>query len=429
MLRSIKIERFKSIRSQTIDLGRVNIFIGANGCGKSNVLEAIGVLAASLGRGHSGTDLSRMGVRLSPAEMMKSAHKEMELPKTLLLSGSFDGELEYTCNLMSSNRDPRLRFHSERCMLGQNKLFSRGPRGAKIFGQSSVSTDFDKHRGMWDQIKIAYRFDETVRNTFRAFSEYRIYSPQTDFLRGAKVATISDVPPGLHGEGLPEAVLRLIQQTRSGGRPESVARREQELTRKALNLAYLPGWTRGVRIGPVKPELISPEIPNPSDRLLYFIDIFMREDRNRVTAYDSSEGTLFLLFAAAVSALRDAPKYFSLDNVDSALNPRMTESLVRKLIEFTLVSTAEDLSVGPRQIFLTSHNPTSLDAFDLFDDNQRIFVVKRDAQGHSQVTRLRPRAGITREQWSVVHKGRKLSQLWLDEAISGINGPRRGYEL
>ena len=46
-IRQIRIQGFKSIVDQTILLGRVNCFIGANGTGKSNVLEAIGILSAA----------------------------------------------------------------------------------------------------------------------------------------------------------------------------------------------------------------------------------------------------------------------------------------------------------------------------------------------------------------------------------------------
>ncbi len=47
MLNRIKVEAFKSLENVEIDLGRVNVFIGANGSGKSNLLEAIGVLGAA----------------------------------------------------------------------------------------------------------------------------------------------------------------------------------------------------------------------------------------------------------------------------------------------------------------------------------------------------------------------------------------------
>ncbi|MEI6261026.1 MAG: AAA family ATPase, partial [Deltaproteobacteria bacterium] len=41
MIGTIKIESFKSLESLTIDIGQVNVFIGGNGSGKSNLLEAI----------------------------------------------------------------------------------------------------------------------------------------------------------------------------------------------------------------------------------------------------------------------------------------------------------------------------------------------------------------------------------------------------
>ena len=47
MIKHFAIKSFKSILDASLDLGRVNVFIGANGSGKSNLLEAIGVLGAA----------------------------------------------------------------------------------------------------------------------------------------------------------------------------------------------------------------------------------------------------------------------------------------------------------------------------------------------------------------------------------------------
>jgi len=41
MLRRVTIKNFKSIKNLSFDLGRVNVLIGENGSGKSNILEAI----------------------------------------------------------------------------------------------------------------------------------------------------------------------------------------------------------------------------------------------------------------------------------------------------------------------------------------------------------------------------------------------------
>src|SRR6266478_1165542 len=39
-LEKLTIKNFKSIREQTLALGRLNVFIGGNGAGKSNLIEA-----------------------------------------------------------------------------------------------------------------------------------------------------------------------------------------------------------------------------------------------------------------------------------------------------------------------------------------------------------------------------------------------------
>ena len=47
MITSLKINGFKSIYDEVINLKVINVFIGANGCGKSNILEALGVISAA----------------------------------------------------------------------------------------------------------------------------------------------------------------------------------------------------------------------------------------------------------------------------------------------------------------------------------------------------------------------------------------------
>ena len=46
MISRLEIKGFKSLVDVSIDLGAVNVFIGANGSGKSNLLEAMGMLGA-----------------------------------------------------------------------------------------------------------------------------------------------------------------------------------------------------------------------------------------------------------------------------------------------------------------------------------------------------------------------------------------------
>lgn len=401
----------------------MNLFIGGNGSGKSNFLEAIGIASAALGRSLGDADIEDKGIRLSPPELMKSAHKNADTPKTLDLSCSFDSGVDYRCNLTSRENDPLLRFHSESCFFENGTVFGRSGNGSSVLGRG-VKAELDKNRGMWDQIRVAYNFEDAVFDTLDAFSEYKIYSPQTDFLRGIRPGNVNQTPVGLHGEGLPTAVRQLIRQAKILSKDFDKAKAEavRELAKLAMDLVFLPRWTNAVRVGQIDKSLVSRGIANPETDMVYFIDRFMKEGRNTLTAYDSSEGTLFLLFVAVLLSHSESPDYFALDNVDNALNPKLTRHLVETMIDLTRKVARENLDFGPKQIFLTSHNPTSLDAFDLFDDDLRVFVVKRDERGHSFVDRLQPREGYSREEWADAMDGRNLSQLWLDGLIAGANG-------
>src|ERR1039457_3148642 len=72
MITKITIGSFKSIEKAEIELGNLNVFVGANGSGKSNLLEAIGVLSAAAdGKGNDQTLLQR-GVRAGDPRLYKS---------------------------------------------------------------------------------------------------------------------------------------------------------------------------------------------------------------------------------------------------------------------------------------------------------------------------------------------------------------------
>ena len=423
MLARLKIERFKSIRLSRLELGRVNLFIGGNGAGKSNVLEAIGVVSAALERGVGDDDLSRKGVRITPPELMKSAFKSYDLPKTLQITAEMDDAVVYRINLTGSQDDPLLSFFSEKCLLRGDKIFGRSYAGSSVLGES-VQGKLNRHRSIWDQVRTAFEFPSAVDTALYELSNFAIYSPQTDFLRGIQSGKVSSPPIGLRGEGLPEAVRGLIRQLHrpSGIQKGNVVKSQYKQRRQALELAFLPQWAHTVEVGNLDEYMTSREILERGKEMVYFIDKYMHAKRRTLSAYDSSEGTLFLLFSAVLLSHNEAPKIFALDNVDSALNPSMTRQLLKTVVNISNRACEEDLDVGPRQVFLTSHNPSSLDAFDLFDDNQRVFVVERNDEGHTEITRLAPNKGMSREEWYEAANGRSLSQLWLDGWIRGALG-------
>lgn len=422
MLNELTITRFKSIRDQTLQLGRVNLFIGGNGTGKSNILEAIGLASAGFGRGLGDSDIGQKGLRITPPELMKSSFKNDDLPKTLKLEAQFTSGATYDAVLQSREGDPLLRFFSESAKLKGKKIFGRGNRGASATGVSH-SDRLEQHRGIWDQIKATYDIDPVIAAEFQQFSRFVIYTPQTDFLRGRQSGKINQPPIGLHGEGLPEAVATYLDVWRRYNvLPRNDPSVEKAIVDMCVQLVGLPGWASMFGTHYAKPSLTSRDMADRSSQVVYFVDRFMHAKRNQLSVYDSSEGTLFLLFAAIILSHPEAPRVFALDNVDNALNPRLTRLLVERIINVCTRSNAEDSTLGARQVFLTSHNPSSLDAFDLFDDANRVFVVRRNEKGHTTAERLVPPGKMTREDWELAKAGRNLSQLWLDGDIPGALG-------
>ena len=117
MLRTFSVERFKSLAKLEVELGRINVFIGANGSGKSNLLEAIGVLgAAAAGRVDDET-LLRRGVRPGVPRLYKSAFplpRSQNVPHILFRAESGTGAT-YDVTLWNplTNPSPAWRFKTE----------------------------------------------------------------------------------------------------------------------------------------------------------------------------------------------------------------------------------------------------------------------------------------------------------------------------
>lgn len=422
MLKSIRIERFKSIRELDLDLGLVNLFIGGNGSGKSNLLEAIGIMSSALSRGLSDGDLSRKGVRITPAALMKSAFKGFRLPLSLSIHAEMDSGTRYYCTLTATEGDETLAFSHESCDVGSNRIFGRSPNGATAMG-AQLSRSLDRYRGVWDQTRTVIDYPESVAEELDRVASFAIYAPQTEFLRGIKVGKMETPPIGLHGEGLPTALKGLLaQRSAIRKRKDHTRSPDYQLMEKALQLVWEPNWAENVHVGKLSDLLKSRDIVDSGEDMVYFVDQFMHAKRNKLSVYDSSEGTLFLLFAAILLAHSESPKIFAFDNVDSALNPKLTRTLLETIIHCTKFRRKHAVTRGPEQVFLTSHNPTSLDAFDIYDDDARMFVVARNEVGETTVERLVPPKGVSREEWRLVKRNRNLSQLWIDGEIRGALG-------
>src|SRR5271155_5421200 len=91
MIKSFSIKNYKSILDHTIELGRINVFIGENGCGKTNILEAMAMAAAALTDRLSVEELFNRGMRVAKPSIMRSSFPGVR-SKEIVLRLGFDAE-------------------------------------------------------------------------------------------------------------------------------------------------------------------------------------------------------------------------------------------------------------------------------------------------------------------------------------------------
>lgn len=422
MIRKVRIQRFRSILDAELEFGRVNLFIGGNGSGKSNVLEALGIVSAALGRGVDAQSLAERGVRLSRPHLFKSSFRNHDHPLTFHLSTEISGggqdELRYDCGIYGGERTSELAFHSESLMVGEKKLLGRSNRGAKIHEAPSLEiARLKANRSLWDQAGQFVEIAEEYVQAIETVASYAIFSPQTSVMRGLSRVDVPLQPLGLEGTGLAGCLNDIYQDLRRLSRSPL-----REQLDQITELPNLPGWTDSIEVGEPDPEILPDSVMlSAGETILYLRDRFMRTDRNYLSPFDASEGTLYLSFVAALMGHAHTPSIFALDNVDGTLNPGLVRKLVEQIAQTTCSQAARMHPRLPQQVFLTTHNPTALDALDLFNSDHRIFVVYRESgkreHGATRFYRLQPPPGMTRDQWIVTQRGLNLSELWIEGRI------------
>jgi len=408
-LKYIHIRSFKSIIDQKIDLGQLNVFVGSNGSGKSNFLEAIGMLSAAVSGEISYSKLADRGVRLSSPEVFRSAFSGITRRITFLLEGAFE-EFLYRANVTSvaeSLGKNTWRYHAEKVRRGKQyseKIAGRSNRVAGIQGVNFFDKELLKpHRSILGIAESLGALRDNEIGALNSLREFAIYAPSTPILRGVAVDESRKSPLGLYGGGLANALLEI-----------QISKDSTALDRMRKFFELLD-WFQMFTVTRPDSSLQSSHV-HTGTRVVAFRDQYMPRNFKELYAYDVSEGALYICFVLILLTHANAPNMFALDNVDKALNPGLITNLVSH------INAA--LSASPeKQIFMTTHNPATLDAIDLFDNNHRLFIVKRDKQGATVVDRIAPPTSMTREQWQDKYGYMKLSEIWLSGALKGVDPP------
>ena len=393
MLDQLSVRTFKSLDDVTVDLGLVNVFIGANGSGKSNLLEALGILSAAADGKVDDQALLARGVRPGLPALYKSAFPARpgkRIPPHLYF-GARSARAGYEVSLHNPLEDPApaWRFKTELWEDDDKTLIGRLPTQEK---------KTNPERGL-AALKAVEVSEGAALDLLRLLQGYVIFSPTTAVLRGIAPETQPRRPVGLSGGNLPRAILDLLEQRKRDDRSRRICREVLGL----LDWAESFGWTSSGRL-PLSPTAAA------SKDVIQFRDRFMRKDRNVLSGYDASEGALYALFLAVISGHEASPALCAVDNADHGLNPRLARSLMGYLYQWYLESSE------PRQILLTMHNPLVLDGLPLQDDRVRLFTVSRTSSGRTSVRRVT----VDDHLLERAEQGWSLSRLWVMGHLGGV---------
>lgn len=358
MIETITVKNFKSITDMTLSLGNVNVFIGANGSGKSNILEAIAMVAAERSAQIEVNSMIQKGIRIAKPDLMISSFYGQPSNNTINvnISGTEGERIKYAV----TNLTPEDIYST------WNAPWSTGAR-----------------RG---NIKEAVKKTDKLKEYL---SKYLIYSLSINALRGLTSDSLQ-YPLGLNGEGL-DVLLNNMPK-------------EEIMQIKESAKDYI-SWIEDIFFDNEEIYKMQGYKLGRSKSNLYFRDKFMQKKNNLFSAENANEGALELLFYLTLFISRKTPDFFAIDNIENGLNPRLCRFLMKKICELAVKNG--------KQVLITTHNPAILDGLNLNDGSQRLYVVTRNDEGKTQAKRIQ-----TKEQTG--EQRMMLSEMWMKGLIGGV---------
>ena len=272
MFKEIAIHNFKSIVDLKLPLGRFNLFIGANGSGKSNILEAIAFGAAASSDKLDFEYFANRGIRVVEPQFMLPAFEDVKAERIVVsvLNGQEPLQFEIQYN-----------------------------RDAKPARWESLNTHINENG-----YKITPFFPE--------LNQFLIYSLEESKLRKADDSNRT-FPLGLHGEGL-FAYLKALAQ-----RPDSV-----EIFNEIKENLKVLDWFDDMQVP-------SDQLSNEFN--LKLKDSYLADTINTFDQRSTNEGFLYLLFYLTLIISDETPTFFAIENIDTAFNPKLCREVTKRLIE------------------------------------------------------------------------------------------------
>ncbi len=375
MIEEVTIENYKSIQSLTLPLGRVTVLIGENGCGKSNILEAIALGSAAAADKLDNEFLAPRGIRVTAPKLMRSAFDKDSSKQIKIIFKNIDNQnFDFSFEIEGEDYPS---YKIENHILEKQKITATAiikQIENSILEQQQITAIIKQYekdpllsQGSLDNIikSVLDTFNEKNKSSKKMLEKEGILNFILFALEFSKIQNFKEegqiLPLGIHGEGLFKYIQNLSQPKFKGKLYEIKEKLE------------LIDWFEDFDI---------PDNLYPGERILKIKDRYLDPDLEYFDQKSANEGFLFLLFYFCLFIGEETPKFFAIDNIDSSLNPRLCSRLIEELVELAKKHN--------KQVILTTHNPAILDGLDLHDDEQQLYVIRRKLNGETRADRVSP---------------------------------------
>ena len=387
MVENIRIRNYKSIVDLTLDLGRFNVIIGTNGCGKSNILEAITMASAASQNKLDAESLKNRGIRETEPQFMMNAFDDIELD-----SNNSVIQIDIRSTENPEGTSAIIGYSNQ-----ERKWRNNGDISDEAYGIIISKEVHEILNGFIEKSKDSER--TTFDKEFNDFLSNNRYKDWLAFVRNEKNVTKEEIEKKL-GKSFLEAptyanyisfrpvekVLRDFNDYTTyplGNKGEGLFQYLKELSKNENNKGLFEEINKGLKMLDWFDGFNIPDGLLSNEYKLSIGDKFLKDTLRYFDQRSTNEGFLYLLFFLTLFNSKDTPQFFAVDNIETSFNPGLCQNLTKYLVKTT--------KENDKQVILTTHNPFVLDGMDLSDDEVRLFVCRRDIDGHTKIERVKYR--------------------------------------
>ena len=378
MIKEVSIKNYKSVFDQTIQLRQFNVIIGANGCGKSNILEAIALAGLSASNKLDEDIFPLRGIRITDPQWMKSAFSDakdsfIEIKVTTDKNHQSKFQIDYNSDIKPARWIDTIEEETLQYLQSIQTTTPQTPDELFKIIESARSRDTNV------LFSINGRTLNISHKHVNGLKSFIIFSPEESALRSFEPSGNGQL--GRNGQGLFPFLKQLSK--REGG---------QKILEEIKQNLEMIDWFE---------DLVFPEESLSQDYSIRLYDRYLAESLNYFDQRSANEAFLYLLFYFTLLISDETPAFFAIDNIESSLNPKLCGLLVKRLIELA--------KIHDKQIIVTTHSPYVLDALDLREESQTLLVARRSIDGHTIVNT------VPYKENSVA-----LSEAWMKGYIGGL---------